>query len=369
MVFTQLLQLSNVMLRISNGKPAYAFITMGDTRWRNLKARAKYTLMRLQRVVYPDAYFIPAWLGGRVKFIPLGKRTNPDRYARLFSELHAGIRQLEHPLALMERDPWKMILIIGPPEIFKSYASPEAWELARRLLQEAGQVWAYCQQAADFANELAGGAVARVIPWPFDYETTHRIGFGSPGSNDRRLIKVLIGVPLQFVGIAANEPAFLEDCLAAALTALPIGDRERFQFFGMVYTKDDALAWRQSGFGKKIGVTLEPKKLYTTFLRFVGDCDAVITLPRFSVLGRIAFVAAALDKPGIFTANVELHRRLYPHSLVASSIDPSLKESVRDLLSGLACGQPPARFLPDAAAAREVGDLTNNGALLRRLLN
>lgn len=350
-------------------RPLYGFITMGDTRLRNVKVKVKHALMRLQGILYPDAYFIPDWLGGRVKFIPLGKKVKPKRYARIFSELHAGAGQLEYPLTLMERDPQKMILLMGPPEIFKSYASPEAWKLVRRLLQETGQVWAYCQQTADFANELAGGEVATVIPWPFDYETTRRLGLQDRRPAVPHSIKVLIGVPLRFVGIAANAPAFLEDCLAGALETLPPTDRKRFHFFGMVYTKDDALAWRQSGFGRKIDVTLEPKKFYIPFLRFLGDCDAVITLPRFTVLGRIAFLAAALGKPGIFTANVDLHRRLYPHSLVASSTASELKESVRDLLTELAGDQMAARFLPDAAAARDVGNFAHNRTVMQRLLH
>ena len=136
----------------------------------------------------------------------------------------------------------------------------------------------------------------------------------------------------------------------------------------MVYTQEDETAWRQTGFGSRIGAMLEPRKDYVQFLRFLGNCDAVLTLPRFGVLGRITFIAAALGKPGIFTENVELSRRLYPHSLVESAIDEQLRDRVRDLLFGLLDLGPLEPFLPDIPAAQEVGDFAGNAAKVRELL-
>ena len=344
-----------------------AFITMGDTPWRHLLVRAKYTLMRWQGLVYPDAYFIPVWLGARkVDFLALGQKIDVRRYDYIFTELHAGVGQLQYPLDLMAIDPGKMVVITGPPEVFQAYASEEARRLAHRLLRGAGKVWAYSPETAAFANRLAEAAVARVIPWSFDYAATRRLG--EKGSGKPPKIRVLLGVPLRFQGIAPNDPHFLEDCVAEALSLMNGADRQRFQFFGMVYTREDELAWRRLGFGKQFGAVLAPKRFYIRFLRFLGSCDAVLTLPRFTVLGRIAFLAAALGKPGIFTSNVELHRRLYPGSLVTHSSDENLRGLVRELLLGLAGRGSLARFLPDNAAARKIGDFYTNAAWLRETL-
>jgi hypothetical protein len=349
--------------------PASAFITMGDTPWRHLLVRAKYTLMRWQGQVYPDAAFIPVWLGaGKADFLALGQKVEVRRYSHIFTELHAGVNQLQYPVDLMEIDPRKMVVITGPPEVFLAYASKEAHHLARKLLLGAGQVWAYSPESASFANELAGGEVARVIPWPFDYEATRRLGRPRKPSPSQGPIRVVLGVPLRFTGIAANDPHLLENWVAEALAGMALAERRRFQFFGMVYTRDDKRAWEKSGFGRQIGVVMAPKRIFSRFLRFLGSCDAVLTLPRFSVLGRIAFLAAALGKPGIFTSNVELHRRLYPGSLVENSAAETLGGLVRKLLLGLVGQDSLEQFRPHDSAAREIGDFAGNASKLREIL-
>jgi len=346
-----------------------AFVTMGDTPWRHLLVRAKYALMRWQGLVYPDASFIPVWLGAdKVDFLALGQRVEVSRYDYIFTELHAGVNQIKHPSDLMAADPGKMVVLIGPPEVFAAYANEEALSRARGLLRGAGQVWAYAPEAAAFANELAQGEVAQVIPWSFDYDATRRLGFPRGPQPSSGKIRVVLGIPLRFEGVAANEPQFLEACVAETLAGLPPPERRRFQFLGMVYTRADKLAWQRSGFGKKVGSVLAPKRLYPGFVRFLGNCDAVLTLPRFTVLGRIAFLAAAIGKPGIFTANVELHRRLYPGSLVTSSTDEKLRDLVRDLLLGLVSRGSLKRFRPDEAAARDIGNFAANADRVRQIL-
>ena len=269
---------------------------------------------------------------------------------------------------LMKVAPEKMVVISSPPEIFEAYADQEARRLARHLLREAGQVWAYSPESATFVNKLAEAEVAQVIPWPFDYETTRRLGLPRRPKPTTDKIRVLLGVPLRFTGIAANDPHFLVDCVAAALAGMPLPERQRFQFLGMVYTRDDKQAWEDSAFGQQIGAVLVSKMFYPRFLRFLGSCDAVLTLPRFSVLGRIAFLAAALGKPGIFTNNADLHRRLYPGSLVESSTDKNLRGLVHQLLLGLVGLGSLERFQPDHAAARQIGDFAANASRLREIL-
>jgi len=344
-----------------------AFVVSGDTPWRCFLVQAKQTLMRWQGLVYPDVYSLPRWLGSkRLDFLAVGQKIEVGRYDYIFTELNAGVEQIRYPLTLMEHDHGKVVVIPGPPELFPLNASPEANQWARRLLGGAGQVWAYAPEVAAFADELAQAEVARVIPWPFDYAATRHLGLPRRSRSSR--IRVLLGVPLHFEGIAANNPQFLEECIVDALADLSQPERERFQFLGMVYTREDELAWRRSGFGKKIGAVLEPKMLYHRFVRFLGSVDAVITLPRFTVLGRIAFLAAALGKPGIFTDNVALHRRLYPQSLVQTSADEGLRELVRELLLGLLKEEPLTIFQPEEQAARQVGDFEKNAVVVRQML-
>jgi hypothetical protein len=351
----------------SHQKLHCGFVSGWDSPWRTFLVRAKYLLMWAQRIVYPDVFCIPYWLGWKCDFIRIGARFNPDNYDFILSELNAGVGHLDYLRELIKVNPGKIIILPGPQEIFESNATKVAQGLATWILRRAGHVWAYSEAAANFADECAQAPVAKVIPWPFDYAETRRRG--RPRRNRRpETIRILLGVPLRFVGIAANAPPFLEQCFAEALAALPPAARNRFQFYAMVYTQEDETAWRQTGFGQRLEVVLEPRKNYVHFLRFLGNCDAVLTLPRFSVLGRITFLAAALGKPGIFTENVELSRRLYPRSLVESATDEQLRDRVRDLLFGLLDLGPLEPFLPDIPAAQEVGDFAGNAAKVRELL-
>jgi hypothetical protein len=342
------------------------FVTGWDSSWRNLIIRAKYGFMRWQKIFYPDVYCLPLWIGGHCDFIETGKRLDIDRYDFIFAELNAGVGQLQYLVDLVEARPEKIVVLPGPPEVFESNADTTARGLAIRLLKKAGQVWAYSPETANFVNSYAQEEVAKIIPWPFDYAQTRHLGHRD--SNPGGAIRILIGVPLRFVGMAENAPFFLEDCLSEALAAMPPSERVRYKFYGMAYTKEDQVAWQRESFGRKIGAVLEPRKSYVKFLRFVGNCHAVITLPRVGVLGRITFIAAALGKPGIFTDNIELSRRLYPGSLVSSPMDKKLQDLTSDLLHGLANLGPLERFLPDIAATKEVGNFAGNAARVRAML-
>jgi hypothetical protein len=220
---------------------------------------------------------------------------------------------------------------------------------------------------ASFADSLAEADVAKTIPWPFDYAGTLRLGRQRKAGAEGH-IDVLIGAPLRFEGIAENGPHYLEECIAHALGGMNPSARAQFRFHAFVYTRRDKALWLRTRFGERIGVAPEPKRSYARFLRFVGYCDAVVQLSRFGILGRLTFVAAALGKPGIFSTNVELNRRLYPQGQVNGPYDKALREDVGELLAGLARRRVDARFLPDDGAARSVGDYGENAARVRRLL-
>jgi hypothetical protein len=323
--------------------------------------------MRLQKVVYPDVFCIPWWLGARCDFVGTGTNIDLAHYDFVFAELNAGTGQLEYLQNLIKQAPHKMVILPGPPEIFEANASNRARALAIWILRQAGHVWAYSIETANFANDYAQANVAQLIPWPFNYPATRRLGQNRKRAQGKEL-RILIGVPLRFVGIAENSPHFLEDCVSQALAEVPSSEKARLKFFGMVYTKEDEIAWQKTGFGRQLGATLEPNKSYAKFLQFAGNCAAVINLPRFSVLGRITFITAALEKPGIFTRNSELNRRLYPRSLVSNPADPRLPELLRELFLGLLGMASLDEFLPDTQAAEEIGDFPGNGVKARKIL-
>ena len=107
-------------------------------------------------------------------------------------------------------------------------------------------------------------------------------------------------------------------------------------------------------------MTLESKRRFPSFLRFLASCDGVVNLTASHVLGRITFLAAALDKPGVFTSNAELNTRLYPGSTVPMLAPAPLRDALTGLLAGLVRRDLPARFMPDSAAARTTGDFGAN---------
>ena len=107
-------------------------------------------------------------------------------------------------------------------------------------------------------------------------------------------------------------------------------------------------------------MTLEPRRRFPSFLRFLASCDGVVNLTASHVLGRITFLAAALDKPGVFTSNAELNTRLYPGSTVPLLAPAALRDALTGLLAGLVRRELPARFMPDSAATRTTGDFSAN---------
>jgi hypothetical protein len=323
--------------------------------------------MRLQHIVYPDVYCIPLWLGASCHYLANGTRVPRNKYDFIFSELNGSVGELQYLADVIDAHRERVIVLPGPPEVFLANANEAAQRLARDILRTTRHVLAYSNHVASFADSLAEAHVAKTIPWPFDYASTlHFVKQRKASSEDH--IHILMGAPLRFKGIAENAPDLLEECIAQALAEMPESKRMRFKFHGFVYTNEDKAIWHKTQFGRRIGAVLEPKRSYTSFLRFVGKCDAVLQLSRFGILGRLTFVAGALGKPGIFSTNVELNKRLYPFGQVNDPYDKALRGNVRELLHGLVRGNGDARFLPDDDAARSVGDYYENAAKVRELL-
>jgi hypothetical protein len=323
--------------------------------------------MELEGLLYPDVFCIPKWLGFSCHYISNSKKIDVGNYKYIFSEFNAEVNQLAALQRIVEQASEKVVVIPGPKEIFELNTNKEAREIAAGIFQTVRHVWAYSPGVMRFVDENAGKPVARLIPWPFNYHETRRIGLGYRDKPSGELW-ILAGVPIRFSGIAENAPHYLERCLAKAVRSVSVQRQKRIRFFGMVYTEEDRRIWKETGFGRDLLIEMESRKRYSSFLRFVGACDAVVHLSRLDILGRISFIAASLGKPGVFTGNVMLNRTLYPSSLVETPEDPALQHLVDDLLTGLATSSLNDRFLPNSQAVKTIGDFDWNANLLKGYL-
>jgi hypothetical protein len=345
--------------------PRIGFVIGDDGFWRHRLLSAKQEFHRLKGILLPDVYALPFLLGSRCTFIRNGEPIAPSAFDLIFSELNGSDQQLEYLSTLVAATAPPVAVIPGPPEIISARLTDHKLRLVRRILLDAPFVLAYSDTIAAFCDGLIGQARSRVIPWPFDYDATRRLA--GPATGDRATIRVVLNVPLRFDSFARNYPLVLKAALIDALAALPPDARQRFTFSAFVYEDQDAVAFARTGFADGLAVTLEPRRSFGSFVRFLGESSAVVNLTSTSVLGRVTFLAAALDKPGIFTANSEINQQLYPGSLVPLLAPSALRDALTGLLAGLAAGDVPTRFMPDVAAARRLGDFNHNAIAFARL--
>src|SRR5208282_2619547 len=187
-----------------------------------------------------------------------------------------------------------------------------------------------------FCDGLIGHERATIIPWPYDLATTQKLGRDSVRNSGRH--KILMQAPMSFHNIAQNHPFVLKGVMLDVWQELPSALREKLTFHTFVYNSIDLERYKSSEFAQGLPFVLEGKRGYRSFVRFVGECDGVINLTAGSILGRITFLAAALGRPGIFSANSPLNARLYPGSGVAMFDTVRLRELVGAMLRGLANG-------------------------------
>ena len=177
---------------------------------------------------------------------------------------------------------------------------------------------------------------------------------------------MLLNAPLRFCSNTQNFPFVLKAALLNVWSELPFNCRERVTFHSFVYNSGDEVQFRDTGFAEDLPIILESRRQYRSFVRFIGECDAVINLLCGNVLGRITFLAGALGKPGIFSDSSEINCRLYPGATVPL-LSSGLHEMVRSLLCGIFEGCVDQRFLPSTTAVSELGDFQANSLKLRAL--
>jgi hypothetical protein len=227
-------------------------------------------------------------------------------------------------------------------------------------------VWAYSSELKTFCDGLIGRERTTVIPWPYDFAGTRKLGTGLQHSV--RGHKILVQIPMCFHDIVLNHPFVLKGVLLDVWAELPAALRERITFHTFVYNSIDREKYHSLRFADGLPFVLEAKRGYRSFVRLIGECDGVINLTSGSILGRITFLSAALSRPGIFSDNSLLNVRLYPNSCVEMFDTLRLRELVRAMLLGLADGRIDERLLPSESAASEVGDFGRNREQLRSIL-
>jgi hypothetical protein len=336
------------------------FVTATDSFWHPHLVAAKQGVQWLTGAFSPDVYALPRFLGDGCRFVRTGSPISGSRLDLIFSELNGSNDQLEYLDALVAAQPPAVAVVPGPPEILTSRLTEHKLLLVRRILRNARFVLAYSETIASFYDGLIGQSRSQVIPWPFDYEGARRVA--GPPTRDAETIRIVLNVPLRFSGRAENYPFVLKAALVDALASLTPAEQQRFSFHAFTYTDQDRDRFTASGFAEGLRVTIEPQRLFAAFVRFLASCDAVVNLTSSSVLGRITFLAAALDKPGLFTANSEINTRLYPGSVVPLLAPSPLRDALTALLQGLVSGDVPVRFMPDSAATRAAGDFSVNAA-------
>jgi hypothetical protein len=334
------------------------FVTGSGSPWRRLMLTARQQALQASGVVLPDIYALPRFLDADVTFIRDGERPARGDVDMIFAELNGAEDQLAHLQTLVAAQPPPVAIVPGPPEILAPRLTDRKLRLVRTVLRDAAHVLAYSADIASFYDGLMGARRAAVIPWPFDYAAVRRLVGGRRPAGAP--VRVLLSVPLRFHGDTPNFPFVLKAALLDAMEALPAALRDRVSFHTFTYADEDRATFEASGFADGLPLRLERKRHFRSFIRFLDGCDAVVNLTASSILGRVTFLAAALDKPGLFSPNAAINRELYPHATVPLLDPGQLRCHLTELLRSVTEGEAPARFLPDVDAARRIGDFDAN---------
>jgi hypothetical protein len=363
-----------------------AFVS-GQSSWlRKQRLVAKYLRMRFEGVVYPDVYCLALMLAGKFDFLQEGEKISRGQYDLVLAELQSSESQLRYLESLVEAGSPPVAVIPGPPAILARDLTDAKLRRVKRILSEARYVWAYAPELKTFCDGLIGRERATIIPWPYDFGATRKLAAQvkpprrqwNPSTSSRQALehghdshdeyKILVQVPMAFHDVVQNHPFVLKSVLLDLWPELPAEFRERLRFHTVVYHPRDRELYKSTGFADGLPFVLDGKRGYRAFVRFLAECDGVVNLTAGSILGRVTFLAAALDRPGIFSDNSELNRQLYPNSCVAMFDTVRLRELLRAMLLSLAAGAADPKLLPSEIAAHQIGDFAANCERLRRML-
>jgi len=336
-----------------------------DRWWKIQRLALKYRLMRMERLIYPDVYCLARYFGDKFDFVQEGREIQAGEYDLVLSELQESASQLEYLESLVLAGDPPVAVVPGPPEILLRNPTPRKLDSVRRILSTARHVWAYSHNIAQFVDQLIGKQRAVVIPWPFDFRSV--ACFNLAHLDSKRPKQVLFQVPLRFCGVTQNSPFLLKSIVQDVWSELPKDVQASITLHTFTYSSEDHIKCNSSGFLKGLPLKVEPKMRYISFLKFLGESDAVVNLTAGSILGRITFLSAALGKPGIFSSNSELNQKLYPSSTVSLLDTDKVHDLLRKLLLGVVGLEAPS-LLPSMKSAAEIGNFERNAVRMQAIL-
>jgi hypothetical protein len=327
--------------------------------------------MRLEGAMYPDVYCLALMLSDKFDFLLEDERVPSGKYDLILTELPGSENQLLYLESLIETGDPPVAVIPGPPAILSRGLTDAKLRRVKSILCRAQHVWAYSPELKTFCDGMSGQDRARVIPWPYDLAATRNLAREQGRESGRH--KIVVQVPMSFHDVVQNHPFVLKGVLLDVWHELPVSLREKITFHTFVYNSTDLEIYESSEFAKGLPFVLERKRSYRSFVRFLASCDGVINLTSGSILGRVTFLAAAVETPGIFSDNSTLNARLYPGSLVAMFDTVRLRELVGVMLRGLeecdsSARSVDSRLLPSPTAAADIGNFARNQARLREIL-
>lgn len=319
-------------------------------------------------LIPPDVYFLPMYVDSTYSIIPMGKKVEDGEYNYIFIELNATEEQLSYTLELTRFEKTKVLIILGPPELISARLNHNKLLLLKKIFSSSHFHLAYSKQIKEFYDGLAGKEIGTVIPWCFDKRTIDKV------TKDRvkkrnGFIDILLETPMRFSEMTQNYPYLLKWLITDTLKMLPSGQEERFRFHTFVYMQRDKELFYESGYNKDFNIGIKRKMGFSSFVRFVNSCDAVINMTRANILGRTTFISAALEKPGIFSSNSELNRELFPYSTLDLLDVKNLRLLLEELLEALINGKVNNKFYPDMEMLNKKGNYEANRREFHTLLS
>ena len=343
------------------------FVVGSDSLLRKGKLAAKYLSMKMNRMIYPDVYCVPLFISDSVDLIRDGEKIPANKYDIIFSELNASDEQLGYLDLLINREDLFVTVIPGPPEIIGMRLDNNKLSLVKHILIYADQIWAYSETIRQFCDGLIGFSKAKIIPWPFSLtQTLNSIHQSSRLNTDK--INILLNCPLRFVGPTQNYPFVIKSILMDILNKLPNESRGKITFHTYIYTAGDKKQFKSLDFSKDFPIKLRQKQSYRSFLNFINSCDAIINFTVGTILGRVTFISAALNKPGLFSNNSDVNTRLYPTSSISILNVEELRNKLASLLLGLSTNKIKKEFFPSKSEIARLGDFKKNSEKVRVLL-
>ena len=197
-----------------------AFVSNQSQWWRKQRLVAKYLKMKLEGVIYPDVYCLALMLADKFDFLLEDEKVPAGKYDLIIAELGASETQLRYLESLVMASDPPVAVIPGPPAILSREFTDAKLRSALRILRGARHVWAYSPELKTFCDGLIGQPKAAVIPWPYDYAATQKLGLESHRESNRH--KILVQAPMSFHDIVQNHPFVLKGVLLDIWQELPV---------------------------------------------------------------------------------------------------------------------------------------------------